>query len=652
MNMKLNKIAIENFKGIKQFEADFDGENATIKAANGIGKTSIYDAFLWLLYGKDSSGRKDFELRPLDKDNQPIRGLTVSVQGILDFDGVKHTFRKEHHENIVKDQLRGYSTLCWIDDVPKKVSEYSEAIGSLISEDTLKVLTDIYFFNSKMHWTDRRKILLEMAGEIAQPSGYDRFLSELKGRSVDDYKKTLLAQKKRYEAELAEIPPRIDELQRGLASYANAEPPDRKSIEAERLKIKNSIDALAKKRAALLDQEKARQEKIDRLNALKLKRLEREAELKNDTTGVQHLLDEKQKLDIDISDRKRAVHEIESAIQDCDAEIDAKKRKQASLQSILQQVKAKYQEVKSTTIKVEDVTCPACGQPLPPDKIMSIKAEHESKKKSQLFDLAEEGNKTKKQIDEIQQEIDSIVEKRKSLLDDLDKAQILLRESDEYRAERLPEIDRQLQHRPQVDPRSDTIWKQLTHDIEALEKDIGESVSNQLDKIEKERQSLERELEQVNIALLQYDRICADTARIKDLEAYEREISQSIASIDELLAEIDRYKAEQSALIEKSVNGLFKHVSFKMFNELLNGGYEDCCEAMLHGVPYSDLSTGEKILVGVDVINALSKHYGYQVVLFLDNSESLTFQIETDMQVIHLIADPKRKKLKVETITD
>jgi len=649
MKICLDRIEIENFRGIKKFSATFGADNR-IYGENGIGKTSIYDAFLWLLYGKDSSGRKDFELRPLDKDNQPIRGLTVSVQGILDFDGVKHTFRKEHHENIIKKQLRGYNTLCWIDDVPKKVSEYSEAINEIIPENTLKLLTDIYFFCGKMHWTERRKILLEMAGKIAQPSGYDRLLSELKGRSIDDYKKTLIAQKKRYEAELAEIPPRIDELQRGLASYANAEPPDRKSIEAERLKIKNSIDALAKKRAALLDQEKARQEKIDRLNALKLKRLEREAELKNDTTGIQHLLDEKQKLDIAISDRKRAIHEVESAMQDCDAEIEAKKRKQASLQSVLQQIKTRYQEIKSIKIKVEDVTCPACGQPLPPDKIESIMAEHETKKKSQLFALAEEGNKTKKQIDDMQKEIDSIVEKRKALLDDLEKAQILFREAEEYRAERLPEIDRQLQHRPQVDPRSDTIWKQLTHDIEALEKDIGESVSSQLDKIEKERQSLERELEQVNIALLQYDRICADTARIKDLEAYEREISQSIASIDELLAEIDRYKAEQSALIEKSVNGLFKHVSFKMFKELLNGGFEDCCEATLHGVPYNDLSTGEKILVGVDVINALSRYYDYQVVLFLDNSESLTFSIETDMQVIRLIADPTRKNLEVETI--
>jgi len=102
MQIKLNKLKIENFKGLKIFEVELEGKNATIKAENGIGKTSIYDAFLYLLFSKDSTGRNDFELRPLDKRRKPIKGLTLSIEAELDFDGTVHTFRKEQ---LRKSQL-------------------------------------------------------------------------------------------------------------------------------------------------------------------------------------------------------------------------------------------------------------------------------------------------------------------------------------------------------------------------------------------------------------------------------------------------------------------------------------------------------------------------------------------------------------------
>ncbi len=122
--IKLNSLKIRCFKGIDYFELVLDGDNVVIAAENGIGKTTIYDGFLWLLFGKDSTGRKDFEVRPLDRHNHPIKGVVLSVEGELDIDGINHVFRKEHHEKVVKDQLRGYETLCWIDEVPKKVGEY------------------------------------------------------------------------------------------------------------------------------------------------------------------------------------------------------------------------------------------------------------------------------------------------------------------------------------------------------------------------------------------------------------------------------------------------------------------------------------------------------------------------------------------------
>ena len=160
MDIKLISLIIGSFKGLKKFQVEFDDDSTIIKAQNGIGKTTVFDAFLWLLFNKDSTGRKDFEVRPLDKDNQPIKGLVTSVIAELSIGDEFHVLKKELHENIVKKQLRGYTTACTIDEVPKKVSEYADYITELIPEETFKLLTDLDYFNAKMHWKERRKVLL------------------------------------------------------------------------------------------------------------------------------------------------------------------------------------------------------------------------------------------------------------------------------------------------------------------------------------------------------------------------------------------------------------------------------------------------------------------------------------------------------------
>ena len=59
MDMKLLHLAIDNFKGYQHLAMGFQGRCASIYGDNGTGKTTIYDAFTWLLFGKDSRGRGD-----------------------------------------------------------------------------------------------------------------------------------------------------------------------------------------------------------------------------------------------------------------------------------------------------------------------------------------------------------------------------------------------------------------------------------------------------------------------------------------------------------------------------------------------------------------------------------------------------------------
>ncbi len=635
--IKLNKLQIENFKGIKSFEFNVDGSNVSVEAENGIGKTTIYDAFLFLFFGKDSTGRKDFELRPLDSENQPIKGLTLVVRATLDIDGTIHVLHKEHHEKVVKGQLRGYETLCWIDEVPKKVGEFNDYIAELIPEDTFKLLTDLHFFNAKMHWTDRRTVLLDIAGEIGSPEGFNELLSSLNGRDINEYKKVLVEQKKRLVKEQSEINPRIDEIQRNLDNYVET---DTESLNKKRTAVKNKIQSLKEERAIIAAKEKERQHNIDLLNSLKGKKVHREAALKSDMSGIQNLLNERSEISAAIAKKEQTVASIEGRLGISNLGIKTTQNKIDRLLSTRNTIYVEYSTLSEEPTKG---TCYACGQTLPKEQLDKNK-EH---RKQQLSEITERGDKAKKAIEEKRKILDELDKENKEVQAELDKAKVELSEAKEQKESRFAEINAAIEAHETPPPKKDEEWQKICVEIANVEKQIGSPVTEQVEKIDNELSEKNTELEEINNALAQSDNMKQAKARIEELNNKEKQLAQQIADAEKQLADIEQYKAEQNQLITSSVNNKFQHVEFKMFKELINGGCEECCESTLNGIPFADMSSGQQILVGLDIVNVLSEHYGLSVPLFIDHAESMTLPIETRGQVVKLIAQKGYKKLIV-----
>lgn len=634
MNIKLNNLAMANFKGLREFSADFSGENAVIAGANGTGKTTTYDGFLWLLFGKDSTGRKSFEVRPLDSENQPIKGLVVAVIAEISFDGVSHVFRKEEHEKIVKGQLRGYETLCYIDEVPKKISEYADYIAELIPEDTFKLLTDIHFFNEKIHWTDRRTTLLDIAGTIGTPKGFEELLAKLNGRSIEEYKKVLFEQKKRITKDLEEINPRIDELNRNLAEAGS----DVSKLTIVRQAMQEAIAVLDAKRKQLFEQEKTRQASIDTLNKLKSEKVAREGQLARDTSSIDKYIHEKRDIAQQVEKVRESLLTARRNIGERESEIRLAERELQNLTLSLNDIRVKRQEADADT---PSGICSACGQSLPADKIK----DHQERKALRIAEICKKGNTIKAEVDAKKQIIAQLNEKLTIAKTVVEKTQITVSEAEQNAIEQFKKLDALIANRATTPPEKDPVWNIICENIKKAETEVGPSAADQLDEIEEERTGKASELAEINTALAQADRAEKDKVRIAELEAKEKELAQSIADIDKLLADIDSYKATESKLIETAVNKKFKHVEFKLFKELLNGGLEDTCEAMLNGVPYSDMSCGQKIIVGIDIINVLSEHYELSVPLFVDNAESLTLPNESISQTIELFAKKNVKKI-------
>ena len=267
--MKILKIKIENFKCIQSLEWEFSPKNI-ITGMNGVGKTSVYDAWLWLLFGKNAEGRTDFSFRPYDADNKAIEGLVVLVEATLEIDGDVIVLRKEHHENIVKDKLTGFSAKCWIDEVPKKVGEYQNEVSHLIDEDTCRLLSDLYHFTKKLDWKARRKILIDIAGSVGEPEGFEWLLKEAEGRSLDDYNRVLADRKKNLKREREGMAARIDELLRNR----NVESFDASTATEEKAELERKIEQIDNDIDALIQAGQQREEKLDAISRLKEKRTE------------------------------------------------------------------------------------------------------------------------------------------------------------------------------------------------------------------------------------------------------------------------------------------------------------------------------------------------------------------------------------------
>jgi len=100
--LKLLKLKLKNFKGIKNLDLKANGHDLNIYGDNATGKTTILDAFMWLLFDKDSQNRSDFAIKTLTKDGEPIHHLDHEVEGTFEIDGETIEFKKVYREKWTK----------------------------------------------------------------------------------------------------------------------------------------------------------------------------------------------------------------------------------------------------------------------------------------------------------------------------------------------------------------------------------------------------------------------------------------------------------------------------------------------------------------------------------------------------------------------
>ena len=206
MRISIKNMEIVNFKGIRKLDIKFDEGMTSIRGGNGTGKTSVFDAFMWLLFGKDSQGRKEFSVKSLDTKGNEIPKIEHSVTGVFDIDGTSLVLKKTLREKWIKKRgsaeevFAGNEGIYEINNVNVRQWEYQNKIDEIIDEEVFRLITNPVLFSGSK-WQVQRKILTDMAElgsdyEIALKTGM-REPERLLEKGVDERLKELSALKKK-----------------------------------------------------------------------------------------------------------------------------------------------------------------------------------------------------------------------------------------------------------------------------------------------------------------------------------------------------------------------------------------------------------------------------------------------------------------------
>ena len=644
--IKLMSLFIRDFKGIATLDIDFGGHDAVISGRNGEGKTSVYDALCWLLTGKDARGNQPesegFNIKPRDNAGNVLSGVMPTVTAKLDVNGEKITFKKVYKEKWEKPRgatearFAGHTTEHFVDDIPRKEIEYKRIVGELIDEDAFQMLTDVYRFPAKLKWQERRKLLFDLCGvqdDASIMAVNARFapLATAVGRwTVDEYKQSLKSRRRAVNGTLEMLPIRIDEVEKSVAGLRDM---DFAQIDADIAQLEDHKRAMEAElydithNAAL----------IGAKNALVSLRNELD-KLENDNAA------HRRSQEVLVVDPRPAMQrELDTlrAAQKCERDAVSAAQTQIQMANMrLDDYRTEWRKISKEAYAGKD-TCPTCGQTLPADKVQQAKDRFERDKKDRLDRLKKDSDVLKQGIadqektaSEHQDEADRLDQQAQELADKL--AATAAPEAPVI--EDLPGYIKQSAELLDAIRQAEAKVQQLSDDSDARVRDVKAQIIDTDAKLSGLRSELAKE-----------GNIKAAAQRVEELRADQRAQAAELEKIDSLIylcEEFARYKVES---ITEEINGRFQRASFRLFREQINGGLEDCCDVMMDGRPYGSLSDGEKIKIGLDIVQTLSEYYGVKVPLFVDRAESVTEFPEVDTQVIRLMVDDKDMEVCCET---
>lgn len=658
----INRLALYNFKGIRQAEARFSDTGATITGDNGVGKSTMADAFSWLFFGKNAAGVEQFSIKTVDEAGNFIPHLDHTVEGdftLIDRETgeieqirARRTYAEDWKTGAgeTEQKLAGHHTDYFWNDIPVKKSEYDGKVAETIPADIFNVITDPYAFLA-LPWDVQRNKLTEITGEVsaaeiaAANPDYAALLLRTKGATLEQYCASLGAQRKRIAAEIEAIPTRKDELQRATPTT-----PDYAALETRKAELEKTIadldaaagsiaerNRLQYQKAAEIQTQISEQEKLQQaaIHAADMARdqANHEAKKRHNDLDV-----EIRQISLQVKDAQNALDFAETYNRQARQYTEQAEAKDAELAAF----RKRYEDLFNQTYTPGSLICPRFGHQCG-DPTACAKGEQDfnTSQVETLNRWREQGHQMGAEIERLKTKA---AEAAKTYADQRQEADQRLAsyraQLEAKQAERaaLPAANLL----PEINPVDLPEWKAAAGKIAelrqryqaALQPSAGETAPTAHPDAKRHAQM---ELDEVKRKLGLRTIIEANERRQQELDRQAATLAQEKADIEKELSLADALTIAVMNAVEQRVNAHFSLVQFKMFKTLVNGNKQPACIATVNGVGYKDVNTAGQINAGLDVIQTLTRFYQFAAPIFVDNCESVAeLKTPAGAQVIRL----------------
>lgn len=648
MRIEFKTITIKNFKGVLgEKKITFNPTLTQIMGANHAGKTTIVDAVQWVLFDKNSIGQTVFGIDPKDENGEIIHHLDNTVVLELTADGTDYKLEKVRSETWTKPrkkeeaEMTGHTTKYFVNENKYTQKDFKAFVDDLCKESLFKAITTPSYFPS-LPAEDQRNLLTKMVGKTTDEDlagdneDFKGLLQELSGTDLQKFREQLRYRIGELKKEIEQIPSRINENTEELKALEASKPNfdfTRKRIKEIETGIENIDNELADLSRTVDTEFNERTKERTEINKLKnrMQAIVQSYQDKNTTEERKHkkTIDDA-KYEIDVTER--AIRNAKAAVEDGQAQLN-------KIAIASEDLKKRWVILDQTTFSWDNnqEICPTCHQHLPQDDIDRMKDEMEGNfndNKSKQFDaLEEEAARIKKRKSDAEATIKNAQDKLWKLEQQHKEQEAALQKAQESKPTLTYHTDDEEYQQLQMDVNARTAALEARTEEETSDTKVKQEATLKQRKAEQNR--LRDELRD---ELAKEQRITDKQNRIKELENRQHTLNQQLTELEKKDYTAEQFTIAKIENLEKKVNDLFTNVQFKMFEPFITtGGIKPTCECTMHGTPYRDLSTSEKINAGIDIINAMCAFNDTYAPLLIDNAESITDILPTRSQQILLI---------------
>lgn len=659
MRIELLNLILSNFKGVQHFELITNGQDVIVSGANGSGKTSLFDAWLWLLFDMDSRGSKGADASKTTKGTDFVHNLVHEVIATISVDGKTVTLRKTLVENWVKkrgEEDRAFSgnvSNYWVDDVPTQLKDYSAYINALIPADLFKIISDPLYFSEQMRWQDRLSMLVEISGGISEEDvvrgdrALESLLIKMGDKNFADFKKMTQEKIRLINNEIDSIPARIDEQKRSIPVAADYYQTEKDLKEAE-----SALETLTAEELSVKDAKKPLLEMHD-----KVFRLKRDKDAMIDMVlkeGNASRNAKSEKLQMLVAEQRQSGSNKESlqhGIEKANARIESLTENNKSLRIDFANIREEITKLNTdefTPTALNEDHCQTCGQKLPSDmidsKIEELRTAYEMKRLSKVTSLEEQLKRVQndgKENTAIIQALKSQIDADTALLSQIDEHDAAVSAQIELLRKEAIETPVMLPAQAEQDLRVQVIDQQILD----LNVKLSATSEDRSAELAESKRTIQSEIDRCKSVLFARETTVKANQRIADLEADLKAKGITKTALEGDIFQCERFVRARTEKLEGKINGMFTRVGFKLFAEQVNGGLSETCEAVVNNTTFSKANTAGQINAGMDIIRTISAYKEIYVPVFVDHLESINDLLPLSSQVISLLVsrDPTLK---------